>query len=142
MSTVLSEPTHDILVEQNVPVLMRDGTVLRADVYRPQGEGQYPVLVGRVGYKLRDWVMDFYTPTGEYYARRGYVVVWQNVRGTFASEGCSVRRSAGAQVGIPNVAANSSEPGGATRRPKSPSAHRRSASSTGFMQLVTPVTPP
>ena len=31
--------------------------------------------------------MDFYTPTGNYYARRGYVVVWQNVRGTFASQG-------------------------------------------------------
>jgi len=87
MSTVVSEPTYDIQVEQNVPVPMRDGTVLRADVYRPQAEGRYPVLVGRVGYKLRDWVMDFYTPTGEYYARRGYVVVWQNVRGTFASEG-------------------------------------------------------
>ena len=87
MSTVVSEPTYDIQVEQSVPVPMRDGTVLRADVYRPQVEGQYPVLVGRVGYKLRDWVMDFYTPMGEYYARRGYVVVWQNVRGTFASEG-------------------------------------------------------
>jgi putative CocE/NonD family hydrolase len=84
---VTSEPTYDIHVEQNVPVPMQDGTVLRADVYRPQVEGRYPVLVGRVGYKLRDWVMDFYTPTGEYYARRGYVVVWQNVRGTFASEG-------------------------------------------------------
>jgi predicted acyl esterase len=83
----MSEPIHDIQVERNVPVPMRDGTVLRADVYRPQVEGQYPVLVGRVGYKLRDWVMDFYTPMGEYYARRGYVVLWQNVRGTFASEG-------------------------------------------------------
>lgn len=66
---------------------MRDGTILRADIYRPREEGKYPVLVGRVGYKLRDWEMDFYTPAGDYYARRGYVVIWQNVRGTFASEG-------------------------------------------------------
>lgn len=87
MNTIISEPIYDIQVEQNVPVPMRDGTILRADVYQPQAEGRYPVLVGRVGYKLRDWVMDFYTPMGEYYARRGYVVVWQNVRGTFASEG-------------------------------------------------------
>jgi putative CocE/NonD family hydrolase len=82
-----SEPTHEIEIEHNVPIPMRDGTLLRADVYRPQGAGQHPVLVGRVGYKLRDWPMDFYTPTGEYYSRRGYVIVWQNVRGTFASEG-------------------------------------------------------
>jgi hypothetical protein len=84
---VASEPNNEIHVERNVPVPMRDGTILRADVYRPQAEGRYPVLVGRVGYKLRDWLMDFYTPTGEHYSRRGYVVVWQNVRGTFASEG-------------------------------------------------------
>jgi putative CocE/NonD family hydrolase len=84
---LISEPAYEFQVAQNVPVPMRDGTILRADVYRPQAAGRYPVLVGRVGYKLRDWLMDFYTPTGAYYARRGYVVVWQNVRGTFASEG-------------------------------------------------------
>jgi putative CocE/NonD family hydrolase len=83
----VSEPIYEFEAEQKVAVPMRDGTRLRADVYRPRPQGQYPVLVGRVGYKLRDWPMDFYTPTGEYYARRGYVVVWQNVRGTFASEG-------------------------------------------------------
>ena len=87
MSESGSEPTHHIQVERNVPVPMRDGTILRADVYRPRTQGRFPVLLGRVGYKLRDWPMDFYTPTGEYYARRGYGVVWQNVRGTFASEG-------------------------------------------------------
>jgi putative CocE/NonD family hydrolase len=83
----VSEPSYEIRIERTVPVPMRDGTVLRADVYRPRADGVFPVLVGRVGYKLRDWPMDFYTPMGEYYARRGYVVVWQNVRGTFASEG-------------------------------------------------------
>jgi putative CocE/NonD family hydrolase len=82
-----SEPICKFQVEQNVPVPMRDGTILLADVYRPLVNGQYPVLVGRVGYKLRNWEMDFYTPLGEYYARRGYVVVWQNVRGTFGSQG-------------------------------------------------------
>jgi len=87
VSAIGSEPMVDIQIERNVPVRMRDGTVLRGDVYRPRTVGRFPVLVGRVGYKLRDWPMDFYTPTGEYYARRGYGVVWQNVRGTFASEG-------------------------------------------------------
>ena len=71
MSESGSEPTHHIQVERNVPVPMRDGTILRADVYRPRTQGRFPVLLGRVGYKLRDWAMDYYTPTGEYYARRG-----------------------------------------------------------------------
>jgi hypothetical protein len=83
----VSEPVYEFQVERNVATPVRDGTTLRADVYRPRAQGRYPVLVGRVGYKLRDWPMDFYTPMGEYYAQRGYVVVWQNVRGTFASQG-------------------------------------------------------
>jgi predicted acyl esterase len=61
----IAGPTYCIQVELNVPVPMRDSIILRADVYRPQVEGQHPVLVGRVGYKLRDWAVDFYTPTGK-----------------------------------------------------------------------------
>jgi len=34
-----------VKIERNVPVPMRDGTILRADVYRPDGGGPYPVLV-------------------------------------------------------------------------------------------------
>lgn len=33
-----------LTVEQNIPVPMRDGTILFADVYRPSGGGRYPVL--------------------------------------------------------------------------------------------------
>ena len=31
--------------QADVPVEMRDGTILMADVYRPQEEGTYPVLL-------------------------------------------------------------------------------------------------
>ncbi len=79
----MSEPIYEILVEHNVPIPMRDGTLLRADVYRPQTEGRYPVLVERVPYELSQRCKGY----GEYYARRGYVVVGQNVRGRFASQG-------------------------------------------------------
>ena len=82
-----SNSDRAIRIERNTAIPMRDGIILRADVYRPSTAGRYPVIVGRVGYKIRDWPMDFYTPTGKYYAQRGYVVVWQNVRGTFASQG-------------------------------------------------------
>ena len=74
---------HEIQVERNVPVPMRDRTILRADVYRPKAEGRYPVLVERVAYEL----VARCTGNAEYYVPHGYVVVGQNVRGAFASEG-------------------------------------------------------
>ena len=39
-----------VKVERNVPVRMRDGIVLRADVHRPDRGGPYPVLVRRTPY--------------------------------------------------------------------------------------------
>jgi predicted acyl esterase len=40
----------NLVVEANVPVPMRDRVVLRADVYRPAGDGRHPVLVMRTPY--------------------------------------------------------------------------------------------
>ena len=80
---VLSEPRHSVRVERNVPIKMRDGVILRADVHRPEAEGRYPVIVERVAYEL----VGRCTSNGEFFASRGYVFVGQNVRGTFASEG-------------------------------------------------------
>ena len=37
-------------IEKDVPVPMRDGTVLRADVYRPATPGKYPVILQRTPY--------------------------------------------------------------------------------------------
>ena len=37
-------PRNDILLDNHVPVRMRDGVTLYADVYRPAGEGRHPVL--------------------------------------------------------------------------------------------------
>ncbi|MFC1604879.1 CocE/NonD family hydrolase [Planctomycetota bacterium] len=39
-----------VKIERNVPVKMRDGTILRADVHRPDRGGPYPVLVQRTPY--------------------------------------------------------------------------------------------
>ena len=79
----MSTPTHEVTVDRRVPVPMRDGTVLRADVYRPAAPGRYPVIVERVAYELDARV----APYAEFYASRGYVFVGQNTRGTFWSEG-------------------------------------------------------
>ena len=37
-------------IETNVAVPMRDGTLLYADLYRPEGPGPYPVLLQRTPY--------------------------------------------------------------------------------------------
>lgn len=39
-----------ITVEIDVPAPMRDGTILRANIYRPAGEGRWPVLLKRLPY--------------------------------------------------------------------------------------------
>src|SRR5215213_417077 len=72
-----------IVEEAGVKIPMRDGTLLDAVVWRPAAPGTYPVLVERVAYEL----IGRARANGEYYARRGYVVVAQNVRGSYASEG-------------------------------------------------------
>jgi len=73
---------YEVIVERGVPAKMRDGVVLRADIYRPKAEGKFPVLLTRTPYDKRG-SMDF-GPLG---AARGYVVVVQDTRGRFTSEG-------------------------------------------------------
>jgi putative CocE/NonD family hydrolase len=74
--------SYPIIVERGVPVTMRDSTVLRADIYHPDVEGRFPVLLERTPYN-KDEVMVFAITA----ATRGYVVVVQDVRGRYSSEG-------------------------------------------------------
>ncbi len=80
---------EEIIVQKNVPAEMRDGTTLVADVYRPGGEasdGEYPVLLTRQPYgKELPTVTSYLNATRA--AGRGYIVVIQDVRGRFGSEG-------------------------------------------------------
>jgi uncharacterized protein len=79
------EAPASVRIDRDVGVPMRDGVVLRADVYRPDRAGKFPVLV-------------FRTPYGKHIAaksdgmhrkavERGYAVVLQDVRGRYASDG-------------------------------------------------------
>lgn len=72
----------------DVPATMRDGTVLRANVFQPDDgdTGRYPVLLTRLPYG-KDLPLGSAALIPEQAARLGYVVVVQDVRGTFASEG-------------------------------------------------------
>ncbi|MGN6759254.1 MAG: CocE/NonD family hydrolase [Thermomicrobiales bacterium] len=79
----LSAPVHDVVIQRGVPIPMRDGVVLRADLYRPHAGGRYPVIIERVAYELTNRCRYL----GEFFAQRGYVFLGQNVRGRFGSEG-------------------------------------------------------
>jgi putative CocE/NonD family hydrolase len=62
---------------------MRDGTVLYADIYRPSGPGRYPVILTRTAYDRTAAPPAF----GIRAAGEGYVLVSQDIRGRYASEG-------------------------------------------------------
>src|SRR6202047_3090079 len=73
------------VLEKNVPVPMRDGVVLRADVMSPGEGGRVPVLVYRTPYS-KDAAQQEYV-TFKHAAERGYAVVIQDVRGRYHSDG-------------------------------------------------------
>jgi putative CocE/NonD family hydrolase len=77
----LGAESYAVVYERNVAVKMRDGAILRADIYRPQAEGKFPVLLQRTPYDRRNF--DF----GLKGAARGYVVILQDVRGRYGSDG-------------------------------------------------------
>ena len=64
----------------------RDGVRLDADVYRPEGPGPFPVLLLRQPYgRAIASTVTYAHPS--WYARRGYIVAIQDVRGRGTSEG-------------------------------------------------------
>jgi uncharacterized protein len=74
-------------VTRDVPITMRDGVVLYADVFRPDDDERHPVLLLRTPYNKADYLntqneVDIITATSN-----GYVVVMNDVRGRYASEG-------------------------------------------------------
>ena len=80
--TSLAAEHYDVLLERGVAAKMRDGTLLRADIYRPKADGKFPVLLQRTPYDKRGEV-EF----GLRAASLGYVVIIQDVRGRYSSEG-------------------------------------------------------
>ena len=78
-------PRNDIRVDNRVAVPMRDGVTLYADVYRPAEDGKYPVIVSRTPYSTERAPSAY--AAAVYFSRRGYVYVFQDVRGRHESEG-------------------------------------------------------
>jgi len=77
-----SQASPAIVVERGVAMKTRDGVTLRADIYRAAGEGKFPVLLERTPYNKSN-AAEFARQA----VARGYMVVVQDVRGRYASEG-------------------------------------------------------
>ena len=78
----ISEPKFEVEIRPGVRAPMRDGVKLSTDLYLPKGAEKAPVILIRTPYRK-----EMEELRGRFYARRGYVVAVQDVRGRFASEG-------------------------------------------------------
>jgi putative CocE/NonD family hydrolase len=84
---LLSAQTYEVSASKNVMITARDGIKLGTDIYRPARngapvEGKLPTLLERTPYNK-----DGGAGTANYFVPRGYVVVVQDVRGRYKSEG-------------------------------------------------------
>jgi putative CocE/NonD family hydrolase len=82
-----SSTPYEVVAARHVMVPARDGVKLATDVYRPAKdglpvEGKFPTILQRTPYnKERDAAL------ADYFVPRGYVVILQDVRGRYRSEG-------------------------------------------------------
>ncbi|MDH4255733.1 MAG: CocE/NonD family hydrolase [Gammaproteobacteria bacterium] len=97
----LSQPEYGVVFEEDVAIAVRDGTVLRADVYRPSGAAEnsgaarFPVLLSLSAYqKDLDRILPHVAPfthverpEPDWWVPRGYVLVFVDTRGTGKSPG-------------------------------------------------------
>lgn len=96
----LSQPTHKMKIEKDVDIPMRDGTILKADVFRPDAPGKFPVLMNMGIYqKDKLWVpphdleekpnptMNWETVNPEWWVPRGYICLRVDERGSGKTPG-------------------------------------------------------
>ncbi len=81
----LSDELFKVRIERGIDAPMRDGVKLAANVYRPDAPGKFPAILIRTPYDKEAYGK--YSSFPDYAARKGYVVIVQDVRGRYASEG-------------------------------------------------------
>jgi putative CocE/NonD family hydrolase len=77
---------YKVIRDVDVMIPMRDGVNLAADIYKPDGPGKFPVLINRGPYGKNSYASD---PDHSlwFFPKHGYVVISQDCRGRFDSEG-------------------------------------------------------
>ncbi|MGB9505732.1 MAG: CocE/NonD family hydrolase, partial [Candidatus Acidiferrum sp.] len=81
----VAKEVYSVKVERNVEIKMRDGVILRGDIFRPDTSGKFPVLLQRTPYRKSPWGYDI--DFAQHAASLGYVVFIQDVRGRYTSDG-------------------------------------------------------
>ena len=85
--TEIPKPLYKVRVEKNVMIPMRDGAKMATDIYFPVGLDKAPAILSRTPYgKNVQSIMGRKDPS-RVLAGQGYVVLVQDVRGRFGSEG-------------------------------------------------------
>jgi hypothetical protein len=74
--------SYRVAIHSGVAVTMRDGVKLIADIYQPEAEGTFPVLLERTPYNRAGGA-----GSAAAMAAHGYVVIIQDTRGRFDSQG-------------------------------------------------------
>jgi predicted acyl esterase len=98
--TVTGRPRHDLVIQKDVEIPMRDGARLRADVFRPRSNARFPVIINLGAYqKDKVWVppadleeaanpyMNWETVNPLWWVPRGYAAVRVDTRGSGKSPG-------------------------------------------------------
>src|SRR4051794_10257778 len=78
---------YGTVTDKDVPIVMRDGTVLKANVTRPDAPGRFPVLITQTPYGKDGAVIGALGGDSDGLVQRGYVQVTVDVRGTGKSAG-------------------------------------------------------
>jgi putative CocE/NonD family hydrolase len=81
-----SEGSCSYAEQSDVPSRMRDGTILRSNVFTPDGPGEFPVILMRLPYD-KDAAQTYVYEDPGFYASHCYIVVIQDVRGQYKSGG-------------------------------------------------------
>lgn len=82
---MVNTSVNSIRIERNVPMETRDGTILRADIFRPDDNLKHPAILTRTPYnKIHSEDTDIKLFPS---VLKGYVQIFQDLRGRYASEG-------------------------------------------------------
>src|SRR5271170_3068695 len=82
-----AEAMAKIIFEKNIEIPMRDGCVLRGDLFRPDSPEKLPVIINRTPYNKSMPMVFALTMDSLRAASAGYNVLIEDCRGRFASDG-------------------------------------------------------
>jgi len=113
-----TSPATAIVIERDIMVAARDGIGLATDIYRPPGNGPFPVILERTPYdksapsRSERTAADMAVGAAPrsradlagYFVARGYAVVFQDCRGRYHSEGRFTKYLSEAEDGYDTLA--------------------------------------